>query len=808
MGLFSRDKIYRIDGVTYAEFNKTGPLTRKRVNKLIENNGILRITAIDRIVIGKGVSEIEPGAIPSSVSISVNKNNKFYKTIDGNLYTKNGRVLVKYICKDKAETEFAVPQGVEKIGEYAFDYVGNLIRITLPSTLKSICYWGFYTYNLKLIIIPKSVEHVEKEAFFNCGKTRVFCESENAGEGWSDNWIDNIAPVIWGYKEKNKKAANSDSFNYTISSLDSLCTINIECNGILEKEYLNELFLNDEVLRAEKIAVKIGGDVSKIGERVFFYWKELISIELPSSLTHIGDSAFAGCTGLTVINLPNSLTELGASSFRSCKSLTSIKLPSSVVSIGGEAFSDCKSLTSIKLPEEISTIGGSLFYGCESLTAIELPSSVVSIGEGAFSDCKNLISAKLPEGISTIGGGLFCRCESLTAIELPSGVVSIGEDAFYKCKSLTKIEIPNDVEAIERFAFYGCSSLKEVIIPSGVTKIGKRAFYDCTALEKISIPQGIITIEEDTFDGCKKLIFNEVENALYLGNKENPYLVFIRPNDVKLKELKINPRCKIINSKAFSFCELLESVEIPKSVISIGAWAFLGCKSLKRVEIPNDVEAIEKSAFNGCSALKEVIIPSGVTKIGDYAFEGCIALRDIELPNSLTSIGIEVFDGCSGLIYNKNENALYLGNKENPYFALINIKNRNAENIKINENTRIIYANACTNCVNIKSVEIPKGVISIGYKAFNYCTSLENIQIPKGVISIGTLAFWECRSLKSIVIPETVTEMGGQVFFNCDGLLVNCEADSLPDTWAWNWKDECNIVVKWGYKKSDSSTTL
>jgi hypothetical protein len=130
-----------------------------------------------KIDIPKTVSEIGELAFYHCVSIkeiNVDSGNQNYKSVAGDLYTKDGRTLVQYAL-GKPDREFAVPKGVETVGNNAFEFADHLRRVSLPDGVREIgefCFFGMK--NVESIIVPPSVTVIDDDAFVECDKL-VIC---------------------------------------------------------------------------------------------------------------------------------------------------------------------------------------------------------------------------------------------------------------------------------------------------------------------------------------------------------------------------------------------------------------------------------------------------------------------------------------------------------------------------------------------------------------------------------------------------------------------------------------------------------
>ena len=101
-------------------------------------------------------------------SITVDENNQYYKSIDGNLYTKNGKTLIQYAI-GKKDTGFTIPDSATSIGYGAFAYCDSLTSVTIPASVTSIGNSAFHDCDsLTSITISSGVTSISDRAFYSC----------------------------------------------------------------------------------------------------------------------------------------------------------------------------------------------------------------------------------------------------------------------------------------------------------------------------------------------------------------------------------------------------------------------------------------------------------------------------------------------------------------------------------------------------------------------------------------------------------------------------------------------------------------
>ena len=403
------------------------------------------------LTIPASITYIAPDAFKGSYSsrshikeFIVDENNTEFASIDGNLYTKDGKTLLRY-AGGKEDTSFTVPSGVAIIGRNAFANAMNLESVFVSEGVEVIKESAFfYCVNLKTISLPESLKVVEGGMFYTC---------ENLKSVYFPNGIEEMGAWMFQY------CRNLESVHLP----EGLTEIP---DGLLWCCY-------------ELKEVNIPEGVTKIGEQSFISCASLTEITLPEGLTSIGPSAFKGCAGLTEIRIPASLTYIGSSAFVDCESVEKY-----IVDANNPVFTsiaDClcikdgmmlmnyplgKKDTTFTVPDEINCVLLLAFSRCQAIEEIVIPDSVTYLGEYAFNECKNLKKVVIGRGITTIPNNTFDRCYALVEITITNNVTKICEYSLSSCSSLAVINFTGTTEewlAIEKVGHFDSYYQKYVV---------------------------------------------------------------------------------------------------------------------------------------------------------------------------------------------------------------------------------------------------------------------------------------------------------------------------------------------------------
>ncbi len=378
----------------------------------------------------------------SLTSINVSKNNKNYCSVDGVLFSKDKKKIIKYPIK-KEGTSYKIPNSVTSIGNSAFEDCIKLASITIPNSVTSIGNSAFSKCgSLTSITIPNSVTSIGNEAFFYCSITSITIPDSvtNIGNGAFDD--------CYGVTSINVSKNNK---NY--------CSV----DGVLFSKDKKKIIIYP--INKEGTSYKIPNSVTSIGDNAFEYCNNLTSITIPNSVTSIGNSAFKYCFKLTSITIPEGVINIGSGAFKSC-SITSITIPNSVTSIGNNAFDNNGSLSKVLCLGNASKLGSDAFKGCSSNLKIYAKNGLTGYETNEWKNYSNKI-VRYDEALKKI---TFTSKKQTEKIELSNAVFkSIASIKSYEIedKSIVSVDSSGNVTPLKN----GTTNVKAVVQYFDGTKV-------------------------------------------------------------------------------------------------------------------------------------------------------------------------------------------------------------------------------------------------------------------------------------------------------------------------------------------------
>lgn len=380
--------------------------------------------------------------------------------------------------------------------------------------------------------------------------------------------------------------------------------------------------------------------------------------------------------------------------------------------------------------------------------------------------------------------------DSIKTVSVLSGVSSIGDHAFRYCGKIESITMPESISSIGANAFRQCTSLTSLVIPSSVESIGANAIRGCTNLANITLPSGLTSVGDYALEENPKLNYNEYDNAYYLGNSENPYVILVKAKDSSIESCEINSNTNIIYFSAFQNCTKLTGISIHGNITWIGAYAFDGCTKLANVTFDGGTKTLQtmECIFQNCTSLTKITIPKNASYLYGGTFAGCTNLKKVVLLSSLTRlVNMESTINSTATIWG------YSGSYAEAYATKYNRKFVVIRNIIASgycgadgdgsnltwalddkglltiDGTGAMagYSSGYTPWNNynssINSVEISDGVTTIGKNSIKY-TNAVSISMPESITRIESAGFEGNEKLLSIVIPANVEYIGDYAF--------------------------------------------
>lgn len=352
--------------------------------KKIDTNAFSSTPQIKKINIPKNVEYIGYFAFRYNKfsEITVDDQNKFFKSINGSLYSKDGATLICY-ASGKNDEAYVSPDGVTTISRGAMYGAKNLKTITLSDDVIEVGINAFSnTPLLEEISIGANVNKIGGLAIYASKNLTNINVNEN-NQYFCD--VDGIlfnkskTELITYPQAKSDTVYNIPEGTETIIDYAFHCdllnkiTIPQSVNTVYGKTfYFCDNLTSIDVNENNSYYCTVDGDLYTKNKTTFCRYamgKNDESFTIPSYVNTIGDSAFCGCRNLNNIIIPETVTSIETGAFED-NTFTEITLPSSITAIPVTSFIYCHNLERVNLPKSIKYIANSAFEECESLSDV------------------------------------------------------------------------------------------------------------------------------------------------------------------------------------------------------------------------------------------------------------------------------------------------------------------------------------------------------------------------------------------------------------------------------------------------------
>ena len=437
-----------------------------------------------------------------------------------------------------------------------------------------------------------------------------------------------------------------------------------------------------------------------------------------------------------------------------------------------------------------------------SFRCIELPHRRARIVR-CESDDRVLVVPERIDGlmVTEIGDGAFAGLLRVREIDLPSSVGRIGAGVFVNCIDLRRLRFPTGLKGGDPSWLIGCERLEDVVLPGAATSFSedflssflpKRVMLGAKARRFAAPDRWAPVLREFAID-ADNLWLGTDGTCLYSRDGKKLLSVVVHRSVCDVAD-----GCEEIARKAFADDVELKSVNLPDSLVQIGASAFAG-SGLIRLEVPESVRSIGSRAFFRCDDLRDVELSRGLESIGDEAFAHCRSLVHLNIPATVCEMGVRVtFDtrvsegrvagegdvgAVTAFVFADDAGVLYrrvpdgtkdacdkgadagFGSPESQLGALelIDASALTLAEYRVLPETRSIGPRAFSKNAFVQRISLPEGVKIVGERAFAECASLFAIELPDTVEDIGERAF--CGApLKAVRIPRALARLGERAF--------------------------------------------
>ena len=544
------------------------------ITKIVIDDGVTSIgskafiayTNVTSVNIGKDVSEIGVGALSQLSACTTfnvsSKNSNFTTDSTGALFDHSKTKLIAFPCGSSA-TEYEIPATVTVISYGAFSRAASLKTITIPenSVLSTIGYGAFaFTTALETVNkVPASVTTIGDIPFSKSGVKYIYCADKDTKDRIQNKVNGLLVDVLLPDETPAIEFTTDSGYTYRID----------DGKALLVSAPKNE----------ETPTVPSEVTYRETTYPVTGIWKGAFAISL--DWTEANGSADKRNDTITSVVLPDSVTQIGERAFYFCKNLSKITIQANTVSIDKLAFAtqntsgttvDFSAVTTLQSnsTDKWAGVKTVILNNEDQLGTIK---SNVNTGAVAVIGNNKWVMGSDGEWAEQPKTGLIAKVDGITwTFDAVGGKATLKA---YSPKTVESVTVPSTLTADG--VTYTVTELGAGLF--GWTGDWNAADHYNTSIKSVVIPKTVTTIGADMFRYSKNLesVTIQGEELLFKG-----FRTFSGTNSLKVLDMSAAKSIKFERDKDTSYFSNMGSNNKSPAVIYVSSSAIMSAVEAHR----------------------------------------------------------------------------------------------------------------------------------------------------------------------------------------------------------------------------------
>ena len=390
---------------------------------------VLDNRSLKRLVIGKNVYSIEPGAFQNTQlsEVTIDSENPFIKTDGIGIYSSDNSALYALA---RPVDRYEVLDGCTVLAKKSCYGIEALKSITLPESVEQLDAFALSHSGITGFVAPSALRTIGEKAFYYC-KDLASVRLNDGLVYLGDSAFEESGLSALRIPASIEHIGTSVTARTEVVHSGDGCTLEID--SLCERFFLDGA--GGLYRKAED-----GAHLVQLIDR------EMRTYEMGADAVAIDPYAFAYHTVVERVVVNDGVKVIGRNAFRVCNKLTQVELPDSVVEIGDEAFLD-SNLQSFRVPASLEKLGKNalITYGAHH--------------GGAMPSLAHVEVAPGNERFYLVSGMLCERRESGSAVIIFTS-------------SEEHVVFPEEITRVEEFAFNNARGIDYLGLNPGLKTIG------------------------------------------------------------------------------------------------------------------------------------------------------------------------------------------------------------------------------------------------------------------------------------------------------------------------------------------------